>query len=145
MKLRVSAWRLIKVYLVMGLVFGVVFYSIPGFVFPPTRDHYIIMGIFLATTLVYVVISILTNYYIVENGGIFQKRFTKSLFFKFDEIIYVDHEYTIKRKTLRFVTDRGQLQFLLLDKDGAIYEAVKKNCTLIDEDELNRRFPRPKI
>jgi len=145
MKVTVAPWRLIRVYLILGLFFGIFFYLIPGFAFPPTQTHWFIMGVWFVTTLIYILVGIFTNYYKIEKDGILQHRFTKNYFFRYDEIIYVDEEYTKKHKTLRFVTNQGQLQFLLLDKNELIYAEVKKKCDLINEEEMNRRFPRLKI
>ncbi len=145
MKLKIPAWRIIRLYLIMGLILGFFFYLIPGWAFPPTPTHYFVMGVWFVTTVAYATAGVFTNYYIIDKDGIIQHRFTKDYMFRFDDVIYIDHRHTIRHKTLRFVTRYGDLRYLLLDRDAQIYEAMKKRCKTLPDDEFKKLFPRIKI
>ncbi|HAK05586.1 MAG TPA: hypothetical protein DCM23_02645 [Firmicutes bacterium] len=145
MKLKIPPIRVARPYIIFGLILGVFFYIIPGFAWPPTSSHYFIMTIWLITTLGYIIIGIFTSYYVIEKDGIIQHRFTKSYIFHFEEIVFVDRPYTDKKKTLRFITDTGDIRYLLLDYEAKIYDAVLKHCTLLSEQDFKVRFPNIKI
>ena len=145
MKLKIPAWRVARPYLIFGAILGVFFYLIPGFAFPPTPAHYFIMGVWLVTTIGYIVIGILTSFYIIEKDGIVQRRFNQVMRFRYEEIVYVDEAYTAKKKTLRFITDTGDIRYLLLDKEGKIHAEIVKHAKLITPEECSRRFPNIKI
>lgn len=145
MKLVIPAWRTIRLYLVFGLVLAIFFYMIPGLTFPPTSAHYIIISIWTLTTIVYTFIGVKTNYYIIEKNGILHHRFNKEFIHNYSDIVYIDEEYTLKHKTLRFVTKTGQIYYLLFDRDGKIYQLVKKHASLLNEDEFKSRYSHIKL
>ena len=145
MKLKIPAHRTIRLYIIIGLILGIFFYMIPGLTFPPTPTHYLIMGIWLVTTIIYAIIGVFTNYYILDKNGIIQHRFNKDYLFRYEDIIYIDHNYTKRKKTLRFITRFGDVRYMLLDKDEAIYEAAKKRVKEISTDEFKQLFPRIRI
>ncbi len=136
---------MIRLYIILALFLGIFFYLIPGWAFPPTTTHWFIMGVWLVTSIAYATIGVFTNYYILEKDGVVQHRFNKDLFYRFDDVIFIDHKYTKRTKTLRFVTRYGHLRYLILDKEGRIYEAMRDHCQLLKDADFKQLFPRIKI
>jgi hypothetical protein len=146
MKVQIATWRVIKTYLILGLIIGVLFYAIPGFVWPPTITHYFIIGLWLVSTVIYIVLSLTKSYYLIEDKKIVQQRYNKQFVYRFDEIIFIDEAWSSRHKTARFVTSHGHLIYLPFDKQGRIYQAMLNRCNnVITLEDVKSRFPHLKL
>ena len=73
-------------------------------------------------------------------------RFTKELVYEFNDILYIDEEYTKKHKTLLFYTNKGDSRFLILDKENIIYTTLLNKCkNLLTRDQFHTKFPNVKL
>ncbi|HOJ45408.1 MAG TPA: hypothetical protein PK340_05215 [Bacilli bacterium] len=145
MKLKIPAWRTIRLYLAFGLVLSVFFYMIPGFTFPPTPAHYIILGAWMLTTAIYALIGVKTNYYVIEKHGIVHHRFNKDYMYAYKDIIYIDEPYSARHKTMRFVTKSEHVYYLMFDHDGKIFDLAKQHADLLSSQDFSNRYPHIKL
>ena len=146
MKVQISRWRVIGTYSVVALLIGIVFYTIPGITFPPTIAHYVVMGAWLISTIIFIILSLKTTYYILDKNRIIYHRLNKDLFYDYRSILYIDHDWSKKHKTLLFYTDLGHARYLPFDQQGLLYEKVcAKAKNLISKEEYLTRFPKVKM
>jgi hypothetical protein len=142
MKLRISTVRVIIIYFFLGLVTGLLFYGIPGYIWPPTEMHYFIMAVWLISTISYLIASLTSNYYLIQKDGLLHHRFNKEMFYAFKDILFIDEDYSKRYKTIRFITSMGHVRYLPFDKSGQIYSAFLEKCpNLLTREELKTRFP----
>ena len=69
----------------------------------------------------------------------------KVIEYTYSNIIYIDEEFSLKNKMMRFFTKDGREHLLVFDKNREIYETALKKCTLISKEEFQRRFPDKKM
>ena len=88
----------------------------------------------------------LKNYYVITKEAIVHHRIYDELYYNYKDILYIDEEYTHKKKTLLFYTKKGDQRFLVLDKENKIYDAMKANCkNLISREEFHNKFPKVRL
>jgi len=145
MKLKIPAWRTIRLYLLFGLVLSVFFYMIPGLTFPPTPAHYIILAAWALTTFIYALIGVKTNYYVIEKQGIVHHRFNKDYLYAYKDIVFIDEAYSSKHKTMRFVTKSEHVYYLLFDREGKIFDLALKHCELLSLEDFSKRYSHIKL
>jgi hypothetical protein len=86
------------------------------------------------------------SYYELTKHEIVHHKGGNILYYKFDDIIYIDEVYSSKKLSMRFVTRIGDERYLAHDPKKLVYEAMLERCTnLVDKDELHRRFPKIKF
>lgn len=103
----------------------------------------------VACIVVWIVLSVISyflltkqNYYVILKDGIIHHKWTKEVKYSFQDILYVDEEYTEKHETLLFYTSKGHPIYLVLDKDEKILKAVlAKSKNLISKQEYHNKFP----
>ena len=117
-----------------------------SFTFPfPTKDYIFFAG-WLVITLTYFIITLKMSYYRLEKKGLYQKRMTKEYYFQYNDIIYIDEEWSRKNNILVFVTNRGHAIYLILDKKQTLLDEMLKRCpNLTTKEETKMRFPDVKI
>lgn len=146
MKVQISRWRVIGTYSIVALFIGIVFYTIPGITFPPTIAHYVVMVAWLISTIIFILLSLKTTYYVLEKNRIIYHRLNKDMFYDYRSILYIDHSWSKKHKTLLFYTDLGHARYLPFDQQGLLYEKVcAKAKNLVSKEEYLTRFPKVKM
>jgi len=63
----------------------------------------------------------------------------------FSNIIFIDEEFSERKKMMRFFTKDGKEHVLMFDKEGVIYKTSLKKCPLLSLEEFERRFPNIKM
>ena len=145
--------KVLKVFLIFSLVLLLVIYGLFssrfGWAYQGeemlmtniTRDI-ICLLIWLVVSLILLYIFLTQNYYLISNDGIIHHKWTKEVKYSFQDILYVDEEYTEKHETLLFYTSKGHPIYLVLDKDEKILKAVlAKSKNLISKQEYHNKFP----
>ena len=61
------------------------------------------------------------------------------------DIIYIDQEFSKKKKMFLFYTKDGREHYLAFDKEGLIFSKALEKCHLMDKEEFKRKFPNKKI
>lgn len=102
----------------------------------------ILIMVYLTICICIFVAVYFNHYYEVANKEVIVKRLGKLLHYRFNEILYIDEEQSRKKKTVTFVTSRGDAVYLTYDKEGKLIEILLKECkNLITLDELKAKFP----
>lgn len=99
--------------------------------------------------IIWIVISIASyliftkqNYYVILKDGIVHHKRTKEVKYTYEEILYIDEEYTKKHETLLFYTSKGRPIYLVMDKDEKIFNSIKKHAkNLMTKQDYHNKFP----
>lgn len=149
MKLPVDRQRTIILFVIVDILFALaLFLSALDLFFEPKWNamQFGIIALFVIISVLMLVLSLTRNFYVIESKFLVVVKGRKEMYYYFNDIIYIDHELTKKKKTLTFVTNKGHVRYLPFDKDGKIYVACLDKCNnLVNEEELLRKFPRIKI
>jgi len=149
-KLTVNPWRIIKIFAVTFVIFELIFFfSFQGAtnlkLWPLDKSFYYYTSALLAATVIFAYISITQTYYQI-NGSIFiHFKMGKVIEYTFSNIIYIDEEFSEKKKMFRFFTKDGREHLLVFDKNEVIYRTSLEKCPLISKEEFQRRFPNIKM
>ena len=106
----------------------------------------ILISVYTLIMLLLLFLAYKRYFYVIEKKYVCVVKIFKEVYYNYNEIIYIDFEYSEKKKTLEFVTNKGHLFFLDFDKEGKIYDAFKKNCkNLVSKEDVYHRFPSIKL
>ena len=155
-KLYPSKKVLLKTYLIVAIFVVVVIFLIFSSRFAWTYSSentttYIIQDI--VVFLIGIVISVIgwflltsKNYYEVTNSAIIHHKLNSTFTYDFNNVLYIDENYTKKHKTLLFYNNKGKDLFLTLDKDMELLKIFNKECkNLISREEFHKKFPKVKL
>ena len=145
MRLRISFWRMLKIGIIATLI-GAVLVFLGFYQFFVTSNwtalQPILIMVYLTICICIFVAVYFNHYYEVTNKEVIVKRLGKLLHYRFNEIIYIDEEQSRNKKTVTFVTSRGDAVYLTYDKEGKLIDILLKECkNLITLDELKAKFP----
>ena len=148
-KLRVNTWRIIAIFGVAFLIFEVIFYvsfqGVNGGFWPLDKSFYFYTPALLVATFLFCYISLTQTYYEIQGAVFIHSKMGKVVEYKFSNIIYIDQEFSEKKKMFRFFTRDGQEHLLVFDKNAVLYQTSLEKCTLITKEEFQRRFPNKKM
>ena len=148
-KLRINPWRIIGIFAVAFLVFELIFYvsfqGANGGFWPLDKSFYFYTPALLIATIVFCVLSLTQTYYEINGPVFIHSKMGKIVEYTFNNIIYIDEEFSLKKKMFRFFTKDGQEHLLVFDKKGVLYETALRKCPLISLEEFQRRFPNKKM
>ena len=153
-KLYPNRSRLIKTFILYAIVLLVLIYGIfsSRFAWAYKNDgnesSYIIQDVIVI--IIYMILAIVSlfilfkeNYYVILNDGFVHHRWVKDLKIRFNEILYIDEEYTKKNKTILFYTDKGSSFFMILDDEDKLYNLIKeKSKNLMSKEQYHKKFPK---
>lgn len=149
MKLSVDKKRTIITFIIVDIIFALLLFvsALDLFLDPNwSLGQFGIIGLFVVVSVLMLVLSLTRNFYVIEPKFLVVVKGRKELYYYYNDIIFIDHERTKRKKVLTFVTNQGHVRYLPFDHDGKIYEACLEKChNLVDEQELLRRFPTIKI
>ena len=149
-KLKVNPWRIIAIFAVTYVVFELIFYfsfqgAVNGKLWPLDKSFFYYTPILLVATAIFCYISLTQTYYEI-NGAVFtHSKMGKVVEYTFNNIIYIDQEFSEKKKMMRFFTKDGKEHLLIFDKNAELYKTALKKCPLISLEEFQRRFPNKKM
>ena len=145
MKLKISFWRLFKIGVIATLIGAVLVFLCFFQVFVTSNwslIQWLIIMIYLTICICLFVAVYFNHYYEVGSKEIIVKRLGKVLHYRFNDILYIDEEQSRKKKTVTFVTSRGDAVYLTYDKEGKLIDILLKECkNLITLEELKAKFP----
>ena len=149
-KLKVNPWRIIAIFAITYVVFELIFYfsfqgAVNGKLWPLDKSFFYYTPILLVATAIFCYISLTQTYYEI-NGAVFtHSKMGKVVEYTFNNIIYIDQEFSEKKKMMRFFTKDGKEHLLIFDKNAELYKTALKKCPLISLEEFQRRFPNKKM
>jgi len=148
-KLKINPWRIIKIFLVAYLVFEVIFYfsfqGANGRFWPLDKSFHFYTPILFVATGIFCYMSITQTYYEIQGPVFIHSKMGKVVEYSFANIIYIDEEFSEKKKMMRFFTRDGREHLLVFDRNAVIYNTALKKCPLISLEEFQRRFPNKKM
>ena len=148
-KLKINPWRIIKIFIVAYLIFEVIFYisfqGANGKFWPFDKTFYFYTPILFVATGIFCWMSITQTYYEIQGPVFIHSKMGKVIEYTFSNIIYIDEEFSVQKRMMRFFTRDGKEHLLVFDKCGVIYTTALKKCPLISKEEFQRRFPNKKM
>lgn len=144
MKIRQNPLRITLTFIGAMLLCSALIFS---FLFPIFLDwpwdfrQYIIIFLWLISSVVFYIISILYNFYIIESKCIIVHRFKKVLYYYFNDIIYIDKQYSEKHKMILFVTNKKDVRYLVFDSKKLVYQTMLEKChNLLTYEQLIAKY-----
>lgn len=144
MKIRQNPLRITLTFIGAMLLCGALIFS---FLFPIFLDwpwdfrQYIIIFLWLISSVVFYIISILYNFYIIESKCIIVHRFKKVLYYYFNDIVYIDKQYSEKHKMILFVTNKKDVRYLVFDSKKLVYQTMLEKChNLLTYEQLIAKY-----
>lgn len=108
--------------------------------------QWLIIGVFLASSILILIFSLRTYFYVIEKRELIVIKFKRELVYPYSKIIYIDQNQKRKRSTITIVMKSGQIIYLIPDNKNQVYESLQKNCDdLLDKQEVMNKFPRIKL
>ena len=148
-KLRINPWRIMGIFAIAFLVFEIIFYvsfqGIDGRFFPPDKSFYFYTPALLVASFIFCYLSLTQTYYEIKGATFVHSKMGKTVEYSFSNIIYIDTDFSEKKKLFRFFTRDGQEHLLIFDKNAELYQAALEKCSTITLEEFQRRFPNKKM
>lgn len=145
MKLVVDRRRTILTFIIVFLVMGAALFGICFWIFldfPWDFRQPLIIAFWIVSSIVFLVLSLTKNYYVLEKKYLVVKRYTKELVYYFSDVLYIDEEQSIKKKTIHFYTRQGHARYLSFDRQGIIYKTMLEKCTnRLSKEEFEKGYP----
>lgn len=139
MRVKVDAKRSLLIWLI-GFIIGAIlvfcsfywlFFQKWDFIQPLMIGGYITLMVLLLIT------SFFTNYYEITKKYVIIHKFGREVVYYYADIIFIDKEYSEKKKTLLFVTRFNHVRYIVFDKNAVLYSAMLEHCkNLISKEEL---------
>ena len=149
MKLKISPIRTILTFFAAFILLGSVLFAICFNIFltfPWDFKQPLIIGLFLVSSIFFLVISLTANYYVVNKKYIEVKRLTKKLIYYYSDVIYIDEEKSKKKKMVHFYTRQGHPRYLTFDQKGIIYDTMIERCkNRLSKEDFERLHPDVKL
>lgn len=148
--LRPNPRRIILIFVILFVIFEAIFYftfqgAISGKLWPLESSFYVYTTSLLAASILFGALSIFQTSYEVTSLKLVHTKMGKVSEYFWSDIIYIDEEFSTKKKMLLFYTKDGREHYLAFDKNGIIYTKALEKCHLISKEEFKRKFPNKKI
>ena len=149
MKVPVDRRRTILIFIIADLLFAVGLFLSCMTLFLFQRwgvIQILIIILYVLTSIGMLVLSLVRNFYVIENKYLVQVRAFKEAYYHYNDVVYIDKRQAEKKRTLAFYTNKGHVKYLPFDKNGEIYQAMLKKCNnLLSEEEFKKRYPNVKM
>ena len=148
--LRPNPWKIIGIFIVLFIIFELIFYvsfqgGINGKLWPLDTTFYYYTPCLLVASVLFCVLSIKQTSYEITSLKLKHTKMGKVSEYFWSDIIYIDEEFSSKKKMLLFYTKDGRDHYLAFDKQGILYEKALEKCHLVSKEEFQRKFPNKKI
>ena len=148
-KLTVNPWRIIKIFLLAFVVFELIFYfsfqGANGKLWPLDNSFYYYTPLLFVATAIFCYISMTQTYYTIEGATFTHSKMGKVIEYTFSNIIFIDEEFSERKKIMRFFTRDGREHVLIFDKNAILYKTALNKCPLISREDFIRRYPNVKM
>ncbi len=150
MKVRVSPIRTLGILAIVifggaALIFGMTF-QLFLFSFPYDWRQYAIIGVWSLTSIGLIVASFTLSYYEVYKKYVTIKKGAKEIVYYYSDVVYIDEEQSVKKKTVCFYTRQGHARYLPFDKKGILYKTMVDNCkNRLSKEEFAIKYPKVKL
>ena len=151
MKVRVPAWRILGLLAIIivfaaGVLFGFTF----NLFLKPIKEWnwqpYAIIAIWLAMSVFLIVAALCSSYYEVNKKYVVVVKGRQRLVYNYSDVVYIEEEQSVKKKTVAFYTKQGHARYLMFDSKGILYKAMLQNCTnRLTKEEFEQQYPKVKL
>lgn len=145
MKLKPSALRIFIYFLITSLILLLVLISMCFTIFffqPWDYKQWVILGFWLALSIVFLILLLKNYYYKVEDKYFSLTKFNKETCYGYSDIFYIDIEYSSKHSSILIITSKGEAKYFVKDKENKLLDILIKNCkNVLDKETLLRTFP----
>ena len=151
MKVRVAAWRILLILLVViilgaGIIFGFTFSMFLKPVTQWTWHPWAIIAVWTVISVFLIIAALVGTYYEVEKSYVIVHKGTKKIVYNYSDVVYIDEEQSRKRKMVCFYTRQGHCRYILFDKKGILFKVMLANCKKrLSEEEFKERYPQVKL
>lgn len=148
--LRLNPWRIILIFVILFVIFEAIFFiSFQGIsghgAWPPDISFAIYTPSLAVASIVFCILSITQTSYEVTPLKLVHTKMGKINEYFWSDIVYIDEEFSARKKMLLFYTKDGRDHFLAFDKKGIIFEKALEKSHLLSKEEFQRKFPNKKI
>ena len=131
--LRVNPWRIIRIFIILFFVFEIVFYlsfqgAISGNFWPLDKTFYYYTPCLAGASILFGALSITQTSYELTPHKLIHNKMGKTSEYFWSDIIYIDEEFSKKKKMLLFYTKDGREHYLAFDKEGLIFTTALEKC-----------------
>ncbi|MGM9873826.1 MAG: hypothetical protein ACI31G_02755 [Bacilli bacterium] len=106
----------------------------------------LIIAVWLISGIIFTIFSIKGTHYLVTKKYLQVTRGKKEYIYFYSDIIYIDKEYSEKKKCICFVTNKGHVRYVNFDKEGIVYKTMIEGVkNLISKEEVKEKFPKIKF
>ena len=144
MKVYQNPLRMTITFIIASLFCALLIFS---FLFPIFLDwpwdfrQYLIIALWLVSSVVFYIISIKFNFYIIESKCIIVQRYKKTMYYYYNDIVYIDEEYSKKHKMVLFVTNKKDVRYMVFDRKQEIYKTLLNKChNLLTYEQLIAKY-----
>jgi len=148
--LRPNAVRIILIFVALFVIFELIFFlSFQGIasdhIWPPDTSFAIYTPSLAIASIFFCILSIKQTSYEVTSLKLVHTKMGKVNEYFWSDIIYIDQQFSERKKMLLFYTKDGRDHFLAFDKNGIIYSKALEKAHLLSKEEFQRKFPNKKI
>ena len=149
-KLYLSKGKIILTFIALFFILELLFYFVIQFqevgkFFPFGISFYIYTPILILLTIIFTYISVTKTYYELTNNAIIHHKMNTEIVYSYKNIVYIDEEYSLKHKQLRFFDNNGKEHYLVFDKNNIIYDEVIKKTKTLSKQDFHLRYPNAKL
>lgn len=149
MKVRVPFWRTLISFAIATLILAVAFFFLFSGLFLRSNWDWrqpTIIGSVIVFSIVFLLMSIKRNYYVVNRKYVTVVRGRRELVYYYSDIVYIDEKQSEKKKTICFYTNKGHARYLQFDKDNVLYKAMLAGSkNRLTDEEFKERYPNVKL
>jgi len=149
MKLKIRPTRIIVSFIFAALFVGAFLFGVCWHMFLfETWDwrQYALIAFWVISTIVFLIVALIGNYYVLERKYVEVHRFKKVLVYNFSDVIYIDEEKSKKHKTIYFYMRQGHTRYLTFDQKGLLYKAMLEKCqNRLSKEDFEREYPNIKF
>lgn len=151
MKVRVPIWRTSLLILGISLVGALLIFSFTFSLFlqPINKwswNAWAIIAVWFILTLGLFLASIFTSFYEVEKKYVVVHKGHQKLIYYYSDVVYIDEEKSLKKKTVTFYTKQGHSRYLMFDSRGILYKVMIANCkNRLTKEEFEIKYPQVKL
>ncbi|HHT67600.1 MAG TPA: hypothetical protein GX010_05250 [Erysipelotrichaceae bacterium] len=149
MKLVVDRKRTLLIFLIADLSFALLLFLSGINLFLSKEwgaSQIAIIVLYVIISAVMLLLALTRNYYIVENKFLLVVKGHKETYHHYADVVFIDKERSLRKRTLRFYTNKGKVHNLFFDKEGKIYEVFVKRChNIVDKEQFKKQYPKIKI
>lgn len=156
MKIKPNPKKIIITYIIIFLIMELAIWALMGTRFwsLTSFDQYVKNNlltdliytiIIFAICVIFLILTLVKSYYEFDNKHLIYKAM-KTYEYTYDNIIFINEEYSRKHGTLEFYLSNGKNVLLTMDKDKILLEELLKRCKkTISKEEFLKKFPTAKL